>query len=183
MSLAQLFYLKETFRENLRRWRFRHRTPVLSFVEEPVPSNVEGSCVTRHSVLRPECSVLRPQFSALNPQSSVLSIRSPRAPRPVVGDADRGAHSGGCSARGGGSDRAPRLAAEFGYRSERSGRCAHRRRIDPGGVRTDPVAIDTFLNNTNPQREQVSLLATAEPEAKLIHCVGWAMNWPRWQIC
>jgi len=78
MSLAQLFYLKETFRENLRRWRFRHRTPVLSFVEGPVPSNVEGSCVTRHSVLSPECSVLRPQFSALNPQSFQLEVLEPR---------------------------------------------------------------------------------------------------------
>ena len=209
MSLATLFYMKETFRESVRRWRqagFRRRTqharPEPSRRAAPSTQNFQLEALeprlllsgTPTEIITPQelttAAVTVPAGSLpnldvdLNGQADALSdgiviIRHlfgftgnalvDGAVDPAGLRTDPTAIQNYLNAIGGALDVDLNQNADalsdgimiirnlFGF----SGNALTDGAIDPGGQRTDPAVIATFLDNMNPQRELIAPLVTA----------------------
>jgi len=185
MSLAQLFYLKETFRERVRRWRracFQRRAQpsVLSpqhFTLESLEPRLLLSVTVPQGDLASLDVDLNGQADALT--DGVVIIRH------LFGFSGTALTEGAVDPAGQRTDPTeiatyldsirPSLNVDLNQQADAltdgivimrslfgfTGTSLIDGAIDPGGQRTDPAAIAPFLDNMNPQREQVAPLVTA----------------------
>lgn len=199
MSLAKLFYMKETFRESVRRWRhacFRRRSQVrrehrFAFealeprlllsatpAEVVVTQAIEPVAVTVPAGSLPSLDVdLNGQADALS--DGIVIIRH------LFGFTGNALTDGAVDSNGQRTDptaiqnyltsisstldvdlnqQADALSdgiviirSLFGF----TGTALTDGAVDPGGQRTDPAVIASFLDNMNPQRELIAPLVTA----------------------
>ncbi len=199
MSLAQLFFMKETFRERVRCWRqdrFRKRTHVPRehrFTLEPLEprlllsatpievvatQGLESAAITVPAGSLPSLDVdLNGQADALS--DGILIIRhlfgftgsaltngavdpagqrtDPNAIQNYLNSIDSALDVDLNQQADALSDGIMIIRSLFGF----TGTALTSGAVDPGGQRTDPAFIATFLGNMNPQRELIAPLMTA----------------------
>ena len=144
MSLATLFYLKETFRARVRHWRqtcFRRRlTP--SFRSSPLPTS--HSPLTRHTAslftlesLEPRLLLSATPTEVITPQAlTTAAVTVPNGTLPNL-DVDLNGQADALS------DGIVIIRHLFGF----TGTALTDGAVDPGGQRTDPTAIQNYLNS------------------------------------
>ena len=143
MSLAQLFFLKETFRENLRRWRrasFVTRPSAVFFANSTL--NIQDSALrTRHFALealepRLLLSVVPMEASQQEAVLEPAAVTVPPGNLPSL-DVDLNGQADALS------DGIVIIRHLFGF----TGNALVDGAVDPQGQRTDPAAIQNYLNS------------------------------------
>jgi hypothetical protein len=148
MSLAQLFYLKETFRERMRRWRRRGLRDRTSFVTRQSAGGWNSARSAQHSGLSTQHFTLEPleprlllsatPIEAIQ-QEAVLepaAVTVPHGNLPSL-DVDLNGQADALT------DGILIIRHLFGF----TGAALTNGAVDPTGRRTDPTAIQNYLNS------------------------------------